>query len=165
MPQPTVAAINGQAHGGGSEISWACTLRLISRSGHMGQPEVLVGIIPGAGGTQRLPRLIGAARAADLILSGRVVGADEALTLGMVNAVLPDDGFIDHAVNWLQPIAQNTRASISAAKRAIIEGLHLPFDEGMRLEGQLFIGLQTGAEALELQDRTLDAYRGGADPI
>src|SRR5207245_5585534 len=92
MPQPTVAAINGQAHGGGSEISWACTLRLIAESGHMGQPEVIVGIIPGAGGTQRLPRLIGQTRAADLILSGRVVLADEALTLGLVNGVLPDDG-------------------------------------------------------------------------
>jgi enoyl-CoA hydratase len=165
MPQPTVAAINGQAHGGGSEISWACTLRLISRSGHMGQPEVLVGIIPGAGGTQRLPRLIGNTRAADLILSGRTVHAQEALDLGMVNAVLPDDGFIEHVLGWLQPIARNTRASLAAAKRAIVEGTRLPFVDGLRLEGQLFIGLQTGAEALELQDRTLEAYRGGADPI
>jgi enoyl-CoA hydratase len=165
MPQPTVAAINGQAHGGGSEISWACTLRLIAESGHMGQPEVLVGIIPGAGGTQRLPRLIGLTRAADVILSGRVVGAHECLELGMVNAVLPDERFIDHVVEWLQPVARNTRASLAAAKRAMIEGTRLPFVDGLRLEGQLFIGLQTGAEALELQDRTLDAYRGGADPI
>ncbi len=165
MPQPTVAAINGQAHGGGSEISWACTLRLIARSGHMGQPEVIVGIIPGAGGTQRLPRLIGAGRAAELVLSGRVVRADEALELGMVNAVLPDDGFVDHVVQWLQPIARNTRASLVAAKRAMVEGARLPFDEGMRLEGQLFLGLQTGAEALELQDRTLESYRAGGDPI
>jgi enoyl-CoA hydratase/carnithine racemase len=165
MPQPTVAAINGQAHGGGSEISWACTLRLIAESGHMGQPEVLVGIIPGAGGTQRLPRLIGNTRAADIVLSGRVVGAQEALSFGMVNAVLPDEGFVDHVVEWLQPVARNTRASLAAAKRAIVEGTRLPFDEGMRLEGQLFIGLQTGKEALELQDRTLDAYRAGADPI
>ncbi len=165
MPQPTVAAINGQAHGGGSEISWACTLRLIAESGHMGQPEVLVGIIPGAGGTQRLPRLIGNTRAADLILSGRVVHAAEALEFGMVNAVLPDEGFVDHVVEWLQPIGRNTLASLAAAKRAMIEGTRLPFADGLRLEGQLFIGLQTGAEALEMQDRTLDAYRAGADPI
>jgi enoyl-CoA hydratase len=165
MPQPTVAAINGQAHGGGSEISWACTLRLIAESGHMGQPEVLVGIIPGAGGTQRLPRLIGNTRAADLILSGRVVHAREALDFGMVNAVLPDEGFVDHVVEWLQPIARNTLASLAAAKRAMVEGTRLPFADGLLLEGELFIGLQTGAEALELQDRTLEAYRGGADPI
>jgi enoyl-CoA hydratase len=165
MPQPTVAAINGQAHGGGSEISWACTLRLIAESGHMGQPEVLVGIIPGAGGTQRLPRLIGNTRAADLVLSGRVVRADEALAFGMVNVVLPDDGFIDHVVDWLQPIARNPRSALAAAKRALVEGTRLPFDEGMRLESRLFMALQTGTEALELQDRTLEAYRDGADPI
>jgi enoyl-CoA hydratase/carnithine racemase len=165
MPQPTVAAVNGQAHGGGSEISWACTLRVISRSGHMGQPEVVVGIIPGAGGTQRLPRLIGAGRAADLILSGRVVGADEALALGLVNAVFPDDSFMDRVLEWLQPIASNTRASLVAAKKAIVEGMRLPFDEGMRLEGQLFIQLQTGDEALRLQDSTLDSYAKGGETI
>jgi enoyl-CoA hydratase len=165
MPQPTVAAINGQAHGGGSEISWACTLRVIAESGHMGQPEVIVGIIPGAGGTQRLPRLIGLTRAAEVILSGRVVHARECLDLGMVNTVLPDDGFIDHVVDWLQPIARHTRASLAAAKKAMVEGTRLQFDEGLRLEGEQFIALQTGADALALQDRTLDAYRAGADPI
>lgn len=165
MPQPTVAAINGQAHGGGSEIAWACTLRLIAASGHMGQPEVLVGIIPGAGGTQRLPRLIGLTRAADVILSGRVVYAAEALDIGMVNAVLPDEGFVDHVVEWLQPIARNPLPALSAAKRAMVEGTRLPFADGLRLEGQLFIDLQTGAEALGLQERTLDAYRSGAEPI
>jgi enoyl-CoA hydratase len=165
MPQPTVAAINGQAHGGGSEISWACTLRLIARSGHMGQPEVLVGIIPGAGGTQRLPRLIGPTRAADLILSGRVVDAQECLEFGMVNAVLPAERFIDHVVEWLQPIARNPLSALAAAKRAMVEGNRLPFADGLRLEGQLFIGLQTGSEALGLQDSTLEAYRAGADPI
>lgn len=165
MPQPTVAAINGQAHGGGSEISWACTLRLIAESGHMGQPEVLVGIIPGAGGTQRLPRLIGLTRAAELILSGRVVHARECLELGMVNAVLPDGDFVEHVIEWLQPIARNARASLAAAKRAMVEGTRLPFADGLRIEGQEFIALQTGEEALGLQDRTLDDYRAGADPI
>jgi enoyl-CoA hydratase/carnithine racemase len=112
-----------------------------------------------------LPRLIGLTRAADLVLSGRVVHADEALALGMVNAVLPDDGFVDHVVESLQPIARNPLSALAAAKRAMVEGMRLPFDEALRLEGQLFIGLQTGREALELQDRTLDAYRAGADPI
>lgn len=165
MPQPTVAAINGQAHGGGCEISLACTLRLIASSGHMGQPEVRVGIIPGAGGTQRLPRLIGPGRAADLILSGRVVSSAEAVELGLVNAVLPDEGFVDRAVEWLQPLARNPRSALVAAKRAVVDGLRMPFPEGLRLEGRLFIELQTGSEALELQDQTLDAYGRGDDPI
>jgi enoyl-CoA hydratase len=165
MPQPTVAAINGQAHGGGSEISWACTLRLIAASGHMGQPEVLVGIIPGAGGTQRLPRLIGGGRGAELVLSGRVVHAAEAEAFGMVNDVLPDEGFIEHVLAWLQPMARHPRAALAAAKRAVVEGLRLPLDEGLRLEGRLFIGLQTGGDALALQDQALDSYAKGAEPI
>jgi enoyl-CoA hydratase len=165
MPQPTVAAINGQAHGGGSEISWACTMRLIAESGHMGQPEVVVGIIPGAGGTQRLPRLAGAGRGAELVLSGRVIRPDEAKALGLVNEVLPDEGFVDHVVRWLEPIARHPRAALVAAKKAVVEGLRLPLDEGLRLEGQLFLQLQTGKEALELQDQALDSYAKGADPI
>lgn len=165
MPQPTVAAINGQAHGGGCEISLACTLRVIAASGHMGQPEVVVGIIPGAGGTQRLPRLVGYGRGAELVLSGRPVGAEEAVRIGLANAVLPDKGFIDAVVEWLEPMSRHPRGALAAAKRAVIDGLRLPFDEGMRLEGQLFLQLQTGAEALELQDQTLQAYAKGADPI
>ena len=86
MPQPVVAAINGQAGGGGCELALACTLRVASESAHFGQPEVSVGIIPGAGGTQRLPRLIGPGRAAELILSARVIVADEAERIGLVEA-------------------------------------------------------------------------------
>jgi enoyl-CoA hydratase len=161
MPQPTVAAINGQAHGGGCEISLACTLRLIAESGHMGQPEVVVGITPGAGGTQRLPRLIGPGRAAELILSGRVVGSAEAKDIGLANAVLPDKGFVDHVVAWLEPMSRHPRSALAAAKRAVVEGSRLPFDEGLRLEGQLFLELQTGPEALELEERASEAYRRG----
>jgi len=164
MPQPTVAAINGQAHGGGSELSWACTLRLIAESGHMGQPEVVVGIIPGAGGTQRLPRLIGAGRAADLILSGRAVHAKEALELGLVNAILPDDGFVDHVVEWLGPISRNPRSAVAAAKKAIVDGLRLPLDDGLRLEGRLFGELQTSPEAIELEERASQTYASGGSP-
>ncbi len=161
MPQPTVAAINGQAHGGGCELSLACTLRLVAESGHMGQPEVVVGIIPGAGGTQRLPRLINPAKAAELILSGRAVKAQECVDIGLANALLPDDGFVDHVVEWLQPIARQSRSALAAAKQAVVQGLRQPFAEGMRLEGQLFIQLQTGQEALALQDTALDAYAKG----
>ncbi len=162
MPQPTVAAINGQAHGGGCEISLACTLRLIAESGHMGQPEVVVGIIPGAGGTQRLPRLIGPAKGAELVLSGRRVDADECVAIGLANAKLPDEGFVRHVTEWLQPIARQPRSALFAAKKAIVEGLRLDFADGMRLEGRLFVELQTGKEALELQSKAIDAYASGS---
>src|SRR4051794_18242977 len=95
IPQPVVAAINGQAWGGGCELSLACTLRVMSTQAHVAQPEVNVGIIPGAGGTQRLPRLVGPGAAAELILSGRVMEPDEAFARGFAQAVLPDDGFVD----------------------------------------------------------------------
>src|SRR5207237_10425482 len=113
------------------------TLRVAAASAHLGQPEVALGIIPGGGGTQRLPRLVGPGRAAELILSGRVVGADEALAVGLVEASLPDDAFVDRVVEWLQPIAGRPRRALAAAKRAITEGLRLPFDEGGRPEGRL----------------------------
>lgn len=162
MRQPVVAAINGQAWGGGCELALACTIRLAAASAHMGQPEVNVGIIPGAGGTQRLPRLIGSARAADLILSGRIVGAEEALTLGLVNAVLPDDGFIDHVLDWVGPMASRPPKAVAAAKRAIVEGMRLPFADGLRLEGRLFIECQAGPEAVALESDALTRYRDAA---
>jgi enoyl-CoA hydratase len=130
----------------------------------MGQPEVVVGIIPGAGGTQRLPRLIGAGRAADLVLSGRVVRAKEALDLGLVNVVLPDEGFVDHVIEWLQPMARHPRPALAAAKKAIIDGLRLPLDEGLRLEGRLFIELQVSPEAIELEERASQIYASGGSP-
>jgi enoyl-CoA hydratase/carnithine racemase len=162
MPQPVVAAINGQAWGGGCELSLACTLRVAATSAHLGQPEVNVGIIPGAGGTQRLPRLVGPGRAADLVLSGRIVNAEEALRIGLIEAVLPDDGFIDHVLEWVAPIAGKPRFAIAAAKQALIEGLRLPLAEGLRLEGRLFIECQTNAAAIELEHKALGRYRDAA---
>ena len=158
LPQPVVAAINGQAWGGGCELSLACTLRVAAASAHLGQPEVSVGIIPGAGGTQRLPRLVGPGRAAELILSGRVVMADEARAIGLVEACLPDDRFVDRVVEWLQPMASKPRGALAAAKRAVVEGLRLPFDEGLRLEGRLFVECQLGGEAVALEEAALRRY-------
>jgi enoyl-CoA hydratase/carnithine racemase len=162
MPQPVVAAVNGQAWGGGCELSLACTLRVAARSAHFSQPEVNVGIIPGAGGTQRLPRLVGTGRAADLILSGRVIDASEALTMGLVQAVFPDDSFLASVLEWAEPIAAKPRTALAAAKRAIVEGIRLPFDEGLRLEGRLFVECQTGAEAVALEERALKRYADSA---
>jgi len=159
MPQPVVAAVNGQAWGGGCELSLACTMRVAARSAHMGQPEVNVGIIPAAGGTQRLSRLVGGGRAAELILSGRVVGADEAHVIGLVEAVLPDDDFLDRVVDWARPMAEKPRFALAAAKRAIVQGLRLAFEDGLRLEGRIFVECQGDARAVALEERALRRYQ------
>jgi enoyl-CoA hydratase len=147
MPQPTVAAIDGQAWGGGCETSLACTMRVGSERAHLGQPEVVVGIIPGAGGTQRLPRLVGGGRGAELCLSGRIVGAEEAQRIGLLNAVLPTDGFRAAAIDWCQQISRHPGPAVFAAKRAVVEGLRGSLDDGLRLEGQLFLGLNASEDA------------------
>jgi len=159
MPQPVVAAVDGQAWGGGCELSLACTLRVASERAHFGQPEVAVGIIPGAGGTQRLPRLVGAGRAAELVLSARIVDAQEALRIGLVEAVLPTDGFVEHVLAWVQSMATKPRTALFAAKRAVIQGLRLPLDEGLRLEGRLFVECQTRPDTVALQERVADTER------
>jgi enoyl-CoA hydratase/carnithine racemase len=138
MPQPTVAAIDGQAWGGGCETALACTLRVGSERAHLGQPEVSVGIIPGAGGTQRLPRLVGPAVGAELCVTGRIVAAEEALRIGLLNAVLPTEGFLDEVRRWCGRITRNPAAAVFAAKRAVVDGLRLPLEDGLDLESRLF---------------------------
>ncbi len=147
MPQPTIAAIDGQAWGGGCEIALACTLRVASVRSHLALPEVSMGIIPGAGGTQRLPRLVGAAKAAELVLSGRRVFAEEAQQIGLVNAVLPEEGFVDAAIGWCGRITRWPRAAVASAKRAVLEGLQMPLEEGLRHEFRLFRELNASDEA------------------
>ena len=124
MPQPVVAAVDGQAWGGGCELSLACTLRVASERAHFGQPEVAVGIIPGGGGTQRLPRLVGAGRAAELDALGahhrRRGSAAHRPRRG--GAARPTD-FVEHVLAWVQPIATKPPAAVRAAKRAMIDGL------------------------------------------
>jgi enoyl-CoA hydratase/carnithine racemase len=94
---------------------------------------------------------------------GELASADS-LELGLVNAVLPDDGFVDHVVEWLQPMVRHPRPALAAAKKAIVDGLRLPLDEGLRLEGRLFIELQTSPEAIELEERASATYRSGGSP-
>jgi enoyl-CoA hydratase len=159
MPQPVVAAADGQAWGGGCELCLASTLRVASDRAHFGQPEVAVGIIPGAGGTQRLPRLVGAGRAAELVLSGRIVDADEALRIGLIEAVLPHDGFVERVLEWVEPIATKPPAALRAAKRAIVDGMRVPLDEGLRIEGRLFIECQMRPDTVAIQERVAEAER------
>jgi enoyl-CoA hydratase/carnithine racemase len=138
VPQPVVAAVNGQAWGGGFELALACLVRVASESAHLRFVEVAHGAIPGAGGTQRLPRLIGMSRAARLVLGGEVLTAGDALALGVVDAVVPDDEFLTSVLAWVAPMAAAPRHSLVAAKRALVDGAQLPLHEGLALEQALF---------------------------
>ena len=139
IPRATIAAVNGYALGGGCELALACDLRVASASARFGQPEILLGIIPGGGGTQRLARLVGPARAKDLIYSGRQVGADEALRIGLVDRVAgPDVDAFDDALAWAAELAAGPVVAQGLAKRAIDRGLDITLDGGLDLEQQLF---------------------------
>ena len=138
LPMPTIAAITGYALGGGLELALACDLRIASKSAIMGQPEILLGIITGAGGTQRLARLIGPARAKDLIFTGRFVLASEALEIGLVNEVVAEADLLDRALALAKQLAARPQQAISAAKFAIDRGLELSLSDGLVLEQELF---------------------------
>lgn len=146
-----VAALNGVALGGGLELALACDLRVAAAHAEMGLPEVGLGIIPGAGGTQRLPRAIGLARAKELILTGRRVGAAEALSLGLVSRVAPPGGLRAAALELAGQVARNAPISLRLAKRAVDGGLGLPLDEALDLEHRLYqdcLGTRDRLEAL-----------------
>ncbi|MFF3909703.1 enoyl-CoA hydratase/isomerase family protein [Streptomyces sp. NPDC001848] len=148
IPQPTVAAVDGLASGGGNEIALACTLRVASPRSRFQQPEVAVGIIPGGGGSVRLPRLIGPSRAAEAILTGRLVFAEEALRVGWVNTVLTGTDFPREALRWVEAIARNAGPALHAAKHSVVAGSRLPFGDAITTERRLFRELTAGNEAL-----------------
>ncbi len=135
---PVVAAVNGFALGGGCELAMACHLRIASSKARFGQPEVKLGILPGFGGTQRLPRIVGRGIATDLILSGRIIRADEALRIGLVSEVVEPDALLARARELLDTILANGPAALSASLIAIRDGLDLALDEGLALEAKLF---------------------------
>ena len=137
-PKPFIAAVNGVALGGGMELALACHIRLIGDRAKLGQPEINLGIIPGWGGTQRLPRLIGRAKAIEWILTGDMVTAQEALRLGLVNQVVPQDQVLKAAKNLARKIAAKGSVAIRESLRAIEEGLHLPLEQGLAREADAF---------------------------
>ena len=158
MPQIVVAAINGQAGGGGLEMTLACTMRVVGPRARLTFVEVALGLIPGGGGTQRLPRLIGPGRAAEMILSGRAVGPEEAVRLGIAERFEPDEPFGDAVLRWLEPIAARPAAALTAAKRAILDGLALPLEQGLAVEAGLVGPLLPSTASLELQERAIERY-------
>lgn len=141
VSKPTIAAITGYALGGGFELAMACDLRIAADNATVGQPEILLGIIPGAGGTQRLTRLIGVARAKDIILTGRFVPAQEAFSLGMVNEVVAPDKVLDRAIELASTLAKGPAKAMAAAIRAIEQGSELSLSQGLVVEQKAFADL------------------------
>ena len=139
IPRPVIAAIQGYALGGGLELAMACDLRVASDNARVGQPEILLGIIPGAGGTQRLARLVGPARAKELIWSGRQVRADEALAIGLVDRVVPKDEVLHVARHWAAELGKGAVVAMGLAKHVIDEGLGRTLAEGIDLEARAFV--------------------------
>lgn len=147
IPRATIAAISGFALGGGCELALACDFRIASDKARLGQPEILLGIIPGGGGTQRLARLVGPARAKDLIFSGRQVRADEALSMGLVDEVVEAGTELDRALDKASALAAGAVVAQGLAKRAIDRGLDITLNGGLDLEQQLFAEVFTTADA------------------
>ena len=141
IPKPTIAAVTGYALGGGCELALCCDLRIAGDNAKLGQPEVLLGIIPGAGGTQRLPRLIGPSRAKEIIFTGRFVAADEALRIGLVDQVVAPDDVFTAAFDLAMRLAAGAPYALRAAKEAIDGGLEVDLATGLELERLQFAGL------------------------
>jgi enoyl-CoA hydratase len=147
VPKPVIAAVTGYALGGGCELALTADFRVSADDAKWGQPEILLGIIPGAGGTQRLARLIGPAKAKDLIYTGRFVDAQEALSLGLVDVVVPAAEVYSTALALAAKLAKGPALALRAAKVAIDGGLSTDLDSGLRLESQLFASLFATADA------------------
>ena len=164
LPIPAIAAVNGYALGGGCELAMACDIRLCSDTAVFGQPETGLGITPGFGGTQRLARLVGPGMAKQLIYSARNIKADEALRIGLVNAVYPLEELRPAAEKLAETIAKNAPIAVRACKKAINEGLEMPMDEAVALEEKLFGSCFETADQKEgmqafLEKRRHDPYQ------
>ena len=139
IPRPVIAAIRGYALGGGCELALTCDLRVGAENTRVGQPEILLGVLPGAGGTQRLARLVGPARAKELIWSGRQVRADEAHALGILDRVVPADEVEPTALHWAAELGKGAVVAMGLAKRAIDDGLGVSMAQGLELESDAFV--------------------------
>ena len=140
MSKPVIAAINGFALGGGCELSMACDIRLASEKAKFGQPEVGLGITPGFGGTQRLARLVGMGMAKQMLYTARNIDANEALRIGLVNAVYPQADLMEAAVKMANTIARNALIAVRGCKKAVNEGMQVSIDKGVEIEEKIFGG-------------------------
>lgn len=141
IPKPVVAAVTGYALGGGCELALCADIRIAADNAKLGQPEILLGLIPGAGGTQRLARLVGPSKAKDMIFTGRQVRADEALAIGLVDRVVPAAEVYEQAHAWAAKLAQGPAIALRAAKESVDAGLETDLDTGLAIERNWFAGL------------------------
>ncbi len=149
IPKPVIAAVTGYALGGGCELALCCDLRVVGDNAKLGQPEILLGIIPGAGGTQRLPRLVGPSRAKDLVFTGRFVDAEEALRIGLADRVVPPDDVYAEARALAERLVAGPAYALRAAKESIDRGLEADLDTGLDIERVQFAAL------FATEDRTI----------
>ncbi len=145
LPKPTLAAVNGFALGGGLELAMSCAVRIASENARLGQPEVKLGILPGYGGTQRLPRLVGRGRALEMLLSGEPVTAAEAHRVGLVNHVVPQAELLEFSRQWLRKVLANAPLALSLTLQAVDTGLEAGLEQGLKFEAAAF-GLTTATE-------------------
>ena len=143
LPQPVIAAVSGYALGGGCELALACDFRIASQTARFGLPEIKIGAFPGGGGTQRLPRLIGASKAKEMIFPGDPIGADEALSLGLVTKVVPKEKLAEEAQAFAAKLAALPRLALQASKASINKGLEIDLASGLELEARNFGTLAT----------------------
>ena len=138
-----IAAINGMALGGGLEVALACDLRVCSDKARLGLPEVTLGLLPGWGGTQRLPRMIPWCKANEMLLMSKIIDAQEAYRIGLVNVIVPTEEVVSTAVEWAQTICKAGPLAVRAAKEAMVRGYSMPMEDGLRLESSLNTYLAT----------------------
>jgi len=164
IPVPTIAAINGVALGGGFELALACDIRIASTTATMGLPETTLAIIPGGGGTQRLPRIAGEGRAKELIFTGRRISAGDAMQYGIVHEVAAPDELRMRALAVARQIAANGPVAVRAAKEAIVRGLRMPLEQGLELELEMYgrtVHTKDRLEGLEaFREKRAPVYRG-----
>lgn len=141
IPKPTIAAVSGYALGGGLELALSCDFRIASSDAQLGLPEVLLGVIPGAGGTQRLARLIGSSKAKELIFTGRFISGTEAQVIGLVNEVVSPEQLLNRALEFAAALAKGSATALAAAKSAIDRGLDATLPDGLKVEQEIFANL------------------------
>ena len=149
LPVPVIAAVNGFALGGGCELSLACDIRVVAANAKMGVPEVSLGVIPGYGGTQRLPRVIATGKAKELIFTGDMVNAEEAYRIGLADRVVPEGQALEEAKKLAGTILTKGPLAVRTAKKAVNQGLACPLEQGLFIEAQVFNGLCNSADKAE----------------